>query len=330
MDVAVKQFRLDYRLLLARCVLILGGTAAAILLAEGVLRIVSPHEGFGSARELHQFRKGSGLTGLFTVDSECGFRPILGTDVYNEYGTRVNRYGLARRAGVQRVLFIGDSATARGALVEAFRSEYGDDRYEYWNAGVESFNTVQEVEFYRRFNRTIRPDALVLTFHMNDFETTPVAFLNSRGDLEVYAPNFPAAQMNPWLFKHSLVYRMAMGFIKRGNDSLDAVTRETRRSLAELAEMARTDRSQLTVLVLPLMKPYSEWTAGDQLSHTMILGFLGDLGIRHFDLLCITEDALRQNVNVCEQSGDDWHPSAEVCARYARYLHEKGIFDESR
>jgi hypothetical protein len=43
-------------------------------------------------------------------------------------------------------------------------------------AGVESFNTVQEVAYDRSFNRFIRLDHVILTFHLNDFETTPVAF----------------------------------------------------------------------------------------------------------------------------------------------------------
>ena len=45
---------------------------------------------------------------------------------------------------------------------------------EYWNAGVEGYSTLQELEYYRRYLAGIQADHVVLVFHLNDFVTTPV------------------------------------------------------------------------------------------------------------------------------------------------------------
>jgi len=63
---------------------------------------------------------------------------------------------------------------------------------------------VQEVAYYRQFNRPIHPDHVILTFHLNDFETTPVAFREADGTVVVFAPNWPVRRLHPWLFQHSL------------------------------------------------------------------------------------------------------------------------------
>jgi hypothetical protein len=95
------------------------------------------------------------------------------------------------------------SRTRSGSSAKRFMM---GQRLEYWNAGVESFNTVQEVALYRGYNTAIETDHVVLTFHMNDLETTPVAFLDEAGRLVVYALHQPATRVNAWLFEMSYLY----------------------------------------------------------------------------------------------------------------------------
>ena len=171
---------------------------------------------------------------------------------------RTQRYAAAKPPGVNRLLFIGDSVTHRGQIVEALRAVYGSQKYEYWNAGVESFNTVQEVEYYRRFNRAINPDHVILTFHLNDFETTPVAFREADGTLVVFAPNWPVRRLNPWLFQHSYTYRYWLGLVTPKKTARSEIIAEVRASLTDLQRMVGVDRARLTVLVLPILRPYSD------------------------------------------------------------------------
>ena len=125
---------------------------------------------------------------MWAIDSDFGFRPVLGNSEYNVYGTLYNNYSFEKKENTKRLLFLGDSVTRRAKIIDALRESYGEEKFEYFNAGVESFNTVQEVAFYKKYNSVIRPDHLILTLHNNDFETTPVAFYNQDHHLVIYAP----------------------------------------------------------------------------------------------------------------------------------------------
>ena len=162
-----------------KLLLLLTTVSLSVLAVEVVFRVTRPQRAFRAASELENFRLNpEDLTRHFEIDPGFGFRPILGGELYSEYGTRANEYVIEQPTDKTRLLFLGDSVTARGHIVEAIRDLYGDERYEYWNAGVESFNTVQEVNYYRRYNAAVMPDHVILTFHLNDFGTTPIAFMN--------------------------------------------------------------------------------------------------------------------------------------------------------
>jgi hypothetical protein len=307
----------------------LAGCTAGIglTIVEVVLRCCLPHEGLGMARELRQFRCQEGFSNLFCLDPDFGFRPVLGNAVYNTFGTRANDYPVARRAGVRRVLFAGDSVTFRGFILDALREHYGEEGIEYWNAGVESFNTVQEVAFYERFNMPLQPDDVVLSFHLNDFETTPVAFQGPDGTLVVYAPNMPHHAFSLWWFRHSRVYRLLVGLRGTAARNIDAVMLETRDALHRLEEVTAAQGTRLTVVILPLLKPVESWTAGDRWAHRAIVAMLSELGIRHIDLLPALRAALDDGLEVCETPGDDWHPSRAAARVFAAHLFRQHLLE---
>jgi hypothetical protein len=311
--------------------LVAGLSSALVILGIEVFhRFKAPYRAFGGAYELTQFRQG-GADGLstFVMDPSFGFRPGLGDDgPYTRFGTLANTYAAAKSPGVRRLLFIGDSVTHRGQIVDALRAEYGSQRYEYWNAGVESFNTVQEVEYYRRFNRPIHPDHVILTFHLNDFETTPVAFRDADGTLVVFAPNWPVRRLNPWLFQHSYTYRYWLGLVTPKKTARAEIIAEVRASLADLARMVTADGARLTVLVLPILQPVSDWKPEYRDYRHLMLDILASLGIRYFDLLEPLNEALAHGVVVAEP-GDRlfWHPSREAAAYFARYLRTQHMLD---
>ncbi len=300
--------------------LTLFGLMAGVAGAEVLLRTVSPDETFGAARELPWMRATHG----FTIDPAFGFRPVFGRD-YQATGTRRNAYSQAKADSVERVLYIGDSVTRRGRIVRALESVYGDTRYEFWNAGVESFNTVQEVEYYRRYNRPLRPDHIILTFHNNDFGTTPVTFRDDRGRLVVYEPGTPELELSPLLFRYSMIYRLIVGFtLNAGKDDI-AYEDEVRDALRQLKRMAASDGARLTVLVLPILKEFGTWSPEERRRHAAAIRILRDLDIRHYDLLPPLERALELGVDPMETPGDPWHPSDDVAAFFASYLSERGV-----
>ena len=119
----------------------------AIVVAEVALRLFFPNHGLGVALQMENLR---GKNNIFTTDPDMGFRPVLNNGHYNEFGTKINNYKLEKPDQVTRLLFLGDSVANRGKISNALREIYGKEKFEYWNAGVESFNTVQEVNFYKK------------------------------------------------------------------------------------------------------------------------------------------------------------------------------------
>lgn len=324
----MKRSRSRAKRLAGRALLAAAAAVAALLAAEVGLRLWRPHGAFGAGWELHWTRRNES-TRLYTVDPEFGFRPILATDLFSRYGTRVNDYPIAKAAGKRRLLFVGDSVTFRGKIVEAIRRAYGQERFEYWNAGVESFNTVQEVRYYRRYNAAIRPDHVIVSFHLNDLETTPVAFVNREGRLVVYAPHVPLRRVSPWLFAHSYVYRLLLGAMIEDRRGRAQIVQEVRRHLAELRDCLAADGIALTVLVLPMFRPTEEWRPEEAEARRTILRVLADLQVRHFDLLEPLNEALADGVVVQEAPTDPCHPSEAAAERFAAYLRRRGLLSEA-
>ena len=312
----------------ANILLVVCGVIAGIVLTEGLLRLGNPYRTFGAAREWKTIRQSHyDLSRTYKIDPEMGFMPILGNGFsrYSEYGTLENGYSIEKKPGVARVLFMGDSVTCRAKIVNALRRLYGEKKFEYWNAGVESWATAQEVNFYEKYNRGIKPDHVVLTFHNNDFETTPVAFFNEKKQLVVYAPNEPAHSLNPWLFRNSYLYRLITGLSLSSGEKNEAMTDEVRNSLKELRDILNHDHIALTVLIHPVLKPYRKWTREEIYSRQKSIEILNDLGIRDFDLFEISEKAIKDNVPVRETKGDILHPSKELSVLFAEYLFEEGL-----
>ena len=299
-------------------------------LAEAFLR-VQPYRTFGTAQEFwwirnnkeHDYRK------MYVVDPDFGFRPVLGNEFYNIYGTRVNNYSIDKKPGVMRLLFIGDSVTERGHIIDGLRTMYGDAGIEYWNAGVGSFDTVQEVNFYKKYNAAIQPDQVILTFHLNDFMGTPVAFFNKEGRLVVFGPYVPLTRVNRFLFKNSMVYRACLGIVLRENkEERKEMENAVKKNLAELRDILARDHIPLTVLISPTCLPYDQWDTNDKMRHRTIIAMLNNLGIRYFDLANVLPAAQKDGITLYEN--DIWHPSKELGVYCGRYLYREGLLEKKR
>jgi hypothetical protein len=312
--------------------LVLISTMAAMLLAEWAVRFYyEPYSALGTGVELSWMRNSPDLRKFFTIDPSFGFRPILGNAYYNQYGTKVNGYAITKKAGVERLLFIGDSVTSRAKIIDALKRSYaGGTEFEYWNAGVESFNTLQEVDYYQKYNRHIKPDHVILTFHLNDFVTTPVAFYDS-DRLVVYQLDVRPEEISRFWYQHSYLYRrfiaakIAQGHI---GDRI-AIVRQVEEKLTELRDSLRADNIAFTVVILPLFIPYEAWSADARAKRERILQVVKDLGVAYFDLLEPLNEAIKKGIIIQESKDDFSHPSQQVADVFAAFLHERRIFEKT-
>ena len=309
---------------LLRFALALAAALVPLVAAEVFLR---GHRSFNvdaAGAELNLFRGDqTRVREVYTLDATLGFRPVLPSSVYGEHGTLRNDYPDEPPAGKRRVLFLGDSVVFRGRVIAALRAVYGDERYEFWNGGVSAYNTAQEVEYFRRFSGRSRPHEVVLLFHLNDFQSTPIAFEDAQGRLQVIAPSRHPSRIVPWLFRWSHLYRYYVD-ASRTPDESDAEA-DIRAHLVELRDLCASRELPLTVLVLPHLAPLPEWTDVHHRRHAWILATLRELEIRHFPLLEPMQRALADGRAIQETPGDHDHPNDEVSGYFARHLEEQGF-----
>lgn len=291
------------------------------------LRLFFPGMVIGAGSQL-QFRAGERSN--FVPDAECGYIPVLGNAAYDQFGCRVDRYDekgrrLPERGPRQgrRVLFLGDSVTRRERIQDALENLYSSQSFEYWNAGVESFNTMQELVFYRRINSKLKPDQVILTFHNNDFQDTPLVF-RENGELQIHFMRREGGRINPWLFSHSYLYRWLTGL------SLGQLDRARQRvamkeALAGFRQTMADERVDFSVILLPILKPYAQWNVREKWSRQTALELLQEEGIRTYDLMPDMEAALKEGVVLPETPGDTWHPSPAAAEHFARYLQGQNI-----
>jgi len=154
----------------------------------------------------------NGLPRRFFVASDdphlgYGLRPGLETSVRG-IAVRVNRFGLrgpevAQRAapGVHRVLALGDSATFGEGLAEEDAFPVRLEReltarrgepYEVLNAGVQGYNTENELAFLRKRGLAFEPETVVVGFNLNDFDYAPVM-----GPMGILTRD-PGARVSTW------------------------------------------------------------------------------------------------------------------------------------
>jgi len=250
----------------------------------------------------------------------------------------VNDYNLEKQEGITRVLFVGDSVVLRCDIIHCLKDLYGESDFEYWNAGVNGFNTAQEIEFFKQFNYMIRPDLVILLFHNIDFETTPVAFIDESGSFSVYAPEMPTNYFHRWLFRHSYLFRsiVSLLFSRLRESALEDPqawqerVQSVQAELRELKQFLERDRVRFSVVILPIIDPPGQWSWNEIRSFEQILFILNDLHIRYFDLLPVITSLVSKGYSLQGDVSDRWHPTPEVSCSFAQYLYNKGLFDSSR
>jgi hypothetical protein len=312
--------------------LVLASVCVALLACEIALHILYPYRTFRAGYELPwmRFNQDANLAKVFTVDPELGFRPVLGSALYNDQGTLVNGYALAKQPGRTRVLFLGDSIAQRGRIVAELRALYGEQGYEYWNAGVESYNTVQEVRFYQRYNRPIHPDRVVLLFCSNDFETTPIAYFNAENRLVVISPARSSRQLSPWLFQHSMLYRIWLGVSGQlgRRDESGAIAAEVRDSLRDLSAELAAQHIAFSVLFVPYLDDQARWPGKARRALESIGAICRELGIDSLDLYPALAGTMTDWRAAREAANDLIHPGEQAARLMAVYARARHILDK--
>lgn len=263
--------------------------------------------------------------GIIELDDELGYRPVLGGKSYGPHGAKWNDYALEKPPGKKRLLFLGDSVTDRQRVMDALAARLGDG-YEYWNAGVFGYATEQELLYYRKYLEGIQADHVVLIFHLNDYEVTPVVFPVGDELVAVHS-RIGHSRPSPFLMRHSYLYRFVWAWASRrtANARNDSIETDVERNLTELRDLVHARGADFTVLVLPWLLPGREWPAPKPRHHELTRELLTRLGIRHYDFRATLERAVADGIVFQESPGDPQHPSDAFAARMADDLLAAGF-----
>jgi hypothetical protein len=265
--------------------------------------------------------------GILQLDEALGYRPVPGGPWYAEHGAKWNDYPLEKPAGKRRLLFLGDSVTDRGKIIEALREALGDEGYEYWNGGVTGYASQQELIYYRDWLGGIPgTDHVLLTFHLNDYETTPITFDNGEDVVAVYG-RVGSRRANPWLIRKSMLYRWWFTRSLAGSEEERSreIEGEVHTALRDLTALVHERGADFTVLVLPWLLERDRWSPDQVAHHADVVETLDALGVRHFEFLDVLDRAVEEGVELCERPRDVQHPSLEFARRMVAKLVALGF-----
>jgi len=262
----------------------------------------------------------------YLLDAELGYQPKLDGIERSSYGTLLNHYDPNNRGNRSRILFVGDSVTKRGKIIEALERECGPERFEYWNAGVEGYATPQELLYFKRYNRALRPDVIILTFHVNDLWLSRVILRDSDGRVAtqpaVFLSTAPGAA---WLMEHSRIYQwLVLKYLYLVEHPV-AVS-DVEEAIIELSEIAKEDGATLKILFHPILLPNAQWLESEFIARQTALNLFAKHSLSYLDLTPIAEQALNEGVSVQEKAGDKLHPSKEMAELFSEHITDSGYF----
>ncbi|MDP8256505.1 MAG: SGNH/GDSL hydrolase family protein, partial [Candidatus Alcyoniella australis] len=323
---------------------------------------------------LRPFSKAHYYRAITQHDSELGWRNKSDVRVQRQRGVvQLNSKGLrnpeidyAKPAGVQRIMFLGDSvAFGSGLPGERYTFAYvttqmlkqrGYTSLEYLNAGVEGYSPWQELIYLRREGLRFDPDCVVLCFVLND--------LVEKFTLRRFGGEREAVQVPPlyrritdrlcaasaiFYFGRQLSARLRLGSdVQRGASLLqtesvlklarggrspefDEAWRITLENVDGIVELCREHKVKLMIALFPYKFQFMDPQGLTQPQQRM-LAFAAQRSVPAIDLLGpLQQQAEQNNVTVLDLFWDDVHPSAAgsffIAITLAEFITTQGLLE---
>ena len=262
-------------------------------------------------------------------DPELGYMPIMGENyTYSSHGALQNSYPAEKRPGARRVLFVGDSISAFAMLSESLREIDPVPGLEYWVTGVYGYSTWQELKYFQRFGRKLKPEVVILEFCLNDWDGTPVIMKDETGSTIIANLYLGEEQFNYWLFKNSTLYRVYLSLLAAATDRA-GLKRDVERLLVRFQEMAKQDGFAFRAVVYPELAKLEDWPQRYRNQRQDILEIMTKLGIKHYDAAPLLDEALKTRPQAWSRltPDDHFHPSKAFSHMIAQDLIKQGYLD---
>ncbi|KIX13851.1 SGNH/GDSL hydrolase family protein [Dethiosulfatarculus sandiegensis] len=260
-------------------------------------------------------------------DLELGYKPLYGPQyAYSELGALHNNFEFKKKPGTVRVVFSGDSITAYGFTEEALAELNPDPNYEYWNTGVWGYSTWQELRYFERYGRKLKPDVVILGFCLNDWDGTPVLLRDKDGKVTIANLHLGETYFNYWLFKHSTIYRIFLSVMASFTERAGTVE-SVGKKLAQFLAYAKEDGFAFRVVVYPELDHLDKWDESYVRQHRQILEILKELKIPYYDTAPLLGKLLKGKDRAWARMkpDDHFHPSRAFSRDIAKELLARGF-----
>jgi len=260
-------------------------------------------------------------------DEELGYGPLMGEEfAYSRHGALHNPWQAAKPQGVVRVIFVGDSITAYGFTSDALAQLNPASNYEYWNIGVWGYSTLQELVYFQRHGRPLKPDVVILGFCLNDWDGTPVLLQDQDGRVAIANMHVGERYFSYWWFQHSTIYRIFISLMASATGRTGTVE-SVAQNLARFQEMGRQDGFAFRVVVYPELDALAKWEQPMLEHRQRILKILERLAIPHYDAAPLLDQALAQHPRdwARMRPSDHFHPSRAFSRMIATELLARGF-----
>ena len=304
----------------------------AVLVAEFGVRALMPAGRLLSPAAIETFHERARVeASMIQADLELGHVPVLDGEHYDRFGllrgwgTRSG--GVDKQPGVRRVLMLGDSVTRRATIAAPLRALWTGGEVEFLNAGVESWNPVQEITSYLRHQAQLDADHVVLWLHNNDLSESTVACLHD-GQFTLCNPG-AFVPVDPDWYGRSILYQLYVH--SRHTDRLRPEhyafrAADVERALAQLRDEVQGRGARLTVGLLPIFSAERDWAPHERQTRELELAMLDRLGVEWFDLQPTLEQVAALGLPVRATPNDVYHPNDEAGQLLARAAAEH-LFD---
>src|SRR5688572_20157745 len=291
--------------------------------AEGVVAAVRPIPFTSNSSYLGP--RTAGAAPSFHQDPEMGFCPLAPGPNYSELGTVSSDDPKRPSKAAARILFLGDSVTCRGRIKRALERLKPNPRLEWWNAGVESFNTVQAVQWYERRAHAVRPDLVVLTLHPNDLLGTSVCFQDEDGRLVLYREGSEPRRVWRWLYGTSHLYRWLVSPARAQQLTLEEAKQRSLEALRRLKARLDGEGVDLFVFAMPWTQAPEDWPQRERDLFAATREVAAASGAVWCDGLVALRHAADEGIELTERPEDFWHPGDALAERFAQAMLEAGL-----
>ncbi len=242
----------------------------------------------------------------------------------NSCGFRDHDYALKKPEGSTRILILGDSMTLGWGVPfqETFpkvleeKLNADGEAFEVINLGIGNYNSMMEVELFKRKGIQFRPDVVVLAHYVNDPEPTPVL-----SPLRYHTGNrsyLGALLRSALLRARGMVdtdfvwWRYYEDLYAADSESLEANSAAIR----ELAALCKKEEITLIIASIPELHELKDYPLGVATEH--VAGLASECDVPFVDLL---PDLAGHEPETLWVSQEDPHANALACRTIAETLY---------